>query len=161
MKNLKKKAIIWKRIKETPDEIVDDFNPTENWEPGEETHCASNQTKSCLHSYLNVPFDLIVGDRVKKDVNENKVRVIFHVAIVIDCTIPYRAHVLSGHLFVNESITHFHLKDRWGYDEDTEKQQQEGYQFGWRIRKNTQHSEKYCTQIQQKKSEKFGKNQKT
>ena len=40
-------------------------------------------------------------------------------------TIPYRAHVLSGHLFVNESITHFHLKDRWGYDEDTEKLQQE------------------------------------
>ena len=40
-------------------------------------------------------------------------------------TIPYRAHVLSGHLFVNESITHFHLKDRSGYDEDTEKLQQE------------------------------------
>ena len=32
-------------------------------------------------------------------------------------TIPYRAHVLSGHLFVNENVTHFHLKDRWGYDE--------------------------------------------
>ena len=32
-------------------------------------------------------------------------------------TIPYRAHVLSGHLFVNESVTNFHLKDRWGYDE--------------------------------------------
>ena len=32
-------------------------------------------------------------------------------------TIPYRAHVLSGHLFVNESVTHFHLKDRWGYEE--------------------------------------------
>ena len=32
-------------------------------------------------------------------------------------TIPYRAHVLSGHLFVNESVTHFHLKNRWGFDE--------------------------------------------
>ena len=37
-------------------------------------------------------------------------------------TIPYRAHVLSGHLFVNESITHFHLKDRWGYEEDMHQQ---------------------------------------
>ena len=33
-------------------------------------------------------------------------------------TIPYRAHVLSGSLFVNENVTHFHLKDRWGFDED-------------------------------------------
>ena len=33
-------------------------------------------------------------------------------------TIPYRAHVLSGNLFVNENVTHFHLKDRWGFDED-------------------------------------------
>ena len=33
-------------------------------------------------------------------------------------TIPYRAHVLSGQLFVNESVTHFHLKDRWGYNTD-------------------------------------------
>ena len=37
-------------------------------------------------------------------------------------TIPYRAHVLSGHLFVNESITHFHLKDRWGYEEDSQQE---------------------------------------
>lgn len=33
-------------------------------------------------------------------------------------TIPYRAHVLSGSLFVNENVTHFHLKDRWGFDEE-------------------------------------------
>ena len=37
-------------------------------------------------------------------------------------TIPYRAHVLSGHPFVNESITHFHLKDRWGYEEDSQQE---------------------------------------
>ena len=33
-------------------------------------------------------------------------------------TIPYRAHVLSGNLFVNESVTNFHLRNRWGFDEE-------------------------------------------
>ena len=44
-------------------------------------------------------------------------------------TIPYRAHVLSGHLFVNESVTRFHLKDRWGFDEEQPNKEHSGSFF--------------------------------
>ena len=52
MKNLKKKVIIWKQTKETSDEVVDDFDPTEDGEASEKTHCASYQAQLGLHCHL-------------------------------------------------------------------------------------------------------------
>jgi hypothetical protein len=60
-------------------------------------------------------------------------------------TIPYRAHVLSGHLFVNESVTHFHLKDRWGFDEEQPNKEDSGSfrssDHSFRMRTNTKENE--------------------
>ena len=63
-----------------PEEVVDDLDPAEDGEASEETHCASNQAKSCLHrhlyiivlvffnnihNYLDIFFYLVKGCRVK------------------------------------------------------------------------------------------------
>ena len=37
-----------------PKQVVDDLNPTENGEAGEETHCASNQAKRRLCCHLQI-----------------------------------------------------------------------------------------------------------
>ena len=40
--------------------------------------------------YLHIPLDLIKGGRIKEDVNEDQVRVFFHVGIVVDVMIQSR-----------------------------------------------------------------------
>ena len=35
---------------------VDNLEATENWESGEESHCASNQTQLCNQSHLEMIF---------------------------------------------------------------------------------------------------------
>ena len=44
----------------TPKQIVDNLNPAENGEAGEETHCASDQSKLSLRCHLGVGVDLDV-----------------------------------------------------------------------------------------------------
>ena len=40
--------------------------------------------------YLHIPRDLIVGGRVKENVDKNQVRVFFHIGIVVDDIFPQR-----------------------------------------------------------------------
>ena len=65
--------------------IVKDFDPAEKGETSEEAHCAPNKAqlslschlqecilasvRNCIFCHLNVPFNLIVGGRVKEDVH--------------------------------------------------------------------------------------------
>ena len=69
MKNLNRGTIIglhcthtrienFKKLK--PQEVIDDLDPTENGEAGEETHCASDQSKLSLRCHLGVGVDLDV-----------------------------------------------------------------------------------------------------
>ena len=53
------------------DAKVDDLHPTEDGEASEEPHGASDETKSCFHGYLYVSFNLVIGGRVKENVDEH------------------------------------------------------------------------------------------
>ena len=59
MKNLKKKVIILKQTKETPDKVVDDFDPTEDGEASEKAHCASYQAQLGLHCNLRIEISIV------------------------------------------------------------------------------------------------------
>ena len=54
-----------KFLQECFSQVEDDFNPTENRETSEETHCASNDTQLVLKAVLRVPLDLIKRCSVK------------------------------------------------------------------------------------------------
>ena len=41
----------------TPQEVVDDLDPAENGEAGEETHCASDQSKLGLRCHLELELE--------------------------------------------------------------------------------------------------------
>ena len=43
-----------KAAKEIPDEVVDDFNPTEDGEASEKAHCASYKTQLGFHCHLQM-----------------------------------------------------------------------------------------------------------
>ena len=49
-----------KANKETPDEVEDDFNPTEDGEASEKAHCASYKTQLCFHRHLQMIFIIIM-----------------------------------------------------------------------------------------------------
>ena len=50
--------------------IVNNLNPTEDWESSEKSHRASNESKLGLKSHLLVLLHPVVGWRVKVDLNE-------------------------------------------------------------------------------------------
>ena len=50
--------------------IVENLNPTEDGEAGEEPHGATNEAELGLQGHLNVPLYLVVGGRVEVDLNQ-------------------------------------------------------------------------------------------
>ena len=55
-----------------PEEKEDDLNATDDGEPSEETHGASNETQLGLHLDLLVSLDVVEGRRVKVDLHKLK-----------------------------------------------------------------------------------------
>ena len=53
-----------------PEEKEDDFDATDDGEPSEEPHGASNQTQLSLHLDLFVPLDVVKGRRVKVNLHQ-------------------------------------------------------------------------------------------
>ena len=52
------------------EEKEDDLNATDDGEPTEETHGASNETQLGLRLDLLVPLDVVIGCRGKVDLNQ-------------------------------------------------------------------------------------------
>ena len=48
-----------KAAKEIPDEVVDDFNPTEDGEASEKAHCASYQAQLGFHCHLQMEISIV------------------------------------------------------------------------------------------------------
>ena len=59
-------------VNEKPEEKEDDLDATDDGEPGEEPHGASNETQLGLHLDLLVSLDVVKGRRVKVDLNQLK-----------------------------------------------------------------------------------------
>ena len=57
---------------ERPEDEKDDLNTTDDGEPSEEPHGASNETQLGLHLDLLVSLDVVEGRRVKVDLNQMK-----------------------------------------------------------------------------------------
>ena len=57
---------------ERPEEKEDDLNTTDDGEPSEEPHGASDETQLGLHLDLLVSLDVVEGRRVKVDLNQLK-----------------------------------------------------------------------------------------
>ena len=55
-----------------PEDKEDDLNATDDGEPSEETHGASNETQLGLHLDLLVSLDVVKGRRVKVDLDQLK-----------------------------------------------------------------------------------------
>ena len=55
---------------ERPEEKEDDLNTTDDGEPSEEPHGASDETQLSLHLDLLVSLDVVEGRRVKVDVDQ-------------------------------------------------------------------------------------------
>ena len=53
-----------------PEEKEDDLDPTDDGEPGEEPHGASDETELCLKLDFFIPLYLVKGCRVKVDLNQ-------------------------------------------------------------------------------------------
>ena len=51
----------------------DDFNATNDGKPGEESHCASDETQLSLHLDLLVSLNVVKGCRVKVDPEKSEV----------------------------------------------------------------------------------------
>ena len=51
---------------------IENFNATDDWESSEKSHGASNQAQLAFETDLLVSFDLVVGGRVKEDVDKLK-----------------------------------------------------------------------------------------
>ena len=49
---------------------VENFNPTDDGESSEKSHCASNKTQLALKLDLLVPHNFVVGGRVKEYVDK-------------------------------------------------------------------------------------------
>ena len=56
----------------SPEEKEDDLDATDDGEPSEETHGASNETQLGLRLDLLVSLDVVKGRRVKKDLHKLK-----------------------------------------------------------------------------------------
>ena len=87
LRDMKNLVILWviETNQRAPEEVVDYLNPAEDGEACEKAHRASYQTQLGLHGHLkimiksiinvmsqchlHIPFDLIVGCRVKEDVD--------------------------------------------------------------------------------------------
>ena len=52
-----------------PEEVVDDFNPTDDGKPSEKSHGATNEAQLGLELDLLVPLDLVEGGCVKVDLD--------------------------------------------------------------------------------------------
>ena len=59
---------------ERPEEKEDDLNTTDDGEPSEEPHGASDETQLGLHLDLLVSLDVVEGRRVKVDVDQVQTR---------------------------------------------------------------------------------------
>ena len=55
-----------------PEDKEDDLDATDDGEPSEETHGASNETQLGLRLNLLVSLDVVEGRRVKVDLNQLK-----------------------------------------------------------------------------------------
>ena len=64
-----KKTNAWVLI-ERPEEEKDDLNTTDDGEPSEESHSASNETQLGLRLDLLVSLDVVKGRRVEVDLNQ-------------------------------------------------------------------------------------------
>ena len=51
-------------------DIVDNLNPTEDGEAGEEPHGAADEAKLGLQGHLHIPLYLVVGGRVEIDLDQ-------------------------------------------------------------------------------------------
>ena len=56
----------------SPEEKEDDLDATDDGEPSEEPHGASNETQLCLHFDLLVSLDVVEGGRVEVDFHQLK-----------------------------------------------------------------------------------------
>ena len=103
IKNLKRfPSFVHTKRHDEPNQKVENFDSTEDWETSEEAKGASDKTQRWLNChllwkfflqkpseslrsmcYLDIPLDLIKGGRVKEDVNKDQVRVFFHISIVV------------------------------------------------------------------------------
>ena len=59
---------------ERPEDEKDDLNTTDDGEPCEEPHGASDETQLGLHLDLLVSLDVVEGCRVKEDVDQVQTR---------------------------------------------------------------------------------------
>ena len=58
------------------DGVVDDLDPTEDGEAGEEPHGATDEAKLGLQGHLHVPLYLVIGGRVEEDLDNLQVSVL-------------------------------------------------------------------------------------
>ena len=56
--------------KEKLDKVVDDFNPAEDGEAGEEPHGSANEAELATDCHLPISLNLVKGSSVKEDLNE-------------------------------------------------------------------------------------------
>ena len=49
---------------------VDDLDPTEDGEAGEESHGAADEAKLGLQGDLHIPLNLVIGGRVEENLNQ-------------------------------------------------------------------------------------------
>ena len=59
MKNLRIELFVGLKRK-IPEKVVDDFDPTEDGETSEKTHCASNQSQLGLHCHLRIMIRILI-----------------------------------------------------------------------------------------------------
>ena len=52
------------------DDIVDDLDPTEDGEAGEEPHGSTDEAELGLQGHLHIPLYLVVGCRVEVDLDQ-------------------------------------------------------------------------------------------
>ena len=50
--------------------VVDDLDPTEDGEAGEEPHGAADETESCLCGDLHIPLNLVEGGCVEVNLDQ-------------------------------------------------------------------------------------------
>ena len=55
-----------KANKETPDEVEDDFNPTEDGEASEKAHCASYQAQLGYHCHLRIEISIVAVKQAQR-----------------------------------------------------------------------------------------------
>ena len=94
--------MLWQRSHHVnwPEEKENNLNPTEQREPGEESHGASNKTQLTLKLDLRVSFYLVVGSGVKEDMDKlnGRIRYVLYVRYgcwVAKSNIPHESPLVA------------------------------------------------------------------